>query len=55
MQHGDIVEYQSDNGTEIGTVIDIAEKVVTVTYPDKPDERRAVSRKKILNVQKRRG
>ena len=37
MNRGDIIEYQTDNGTEIGTVIKVTKNTVTVTSIEEPN------------------
>ena len=55
MNIGDIIEYQTDNGTEIGTVIKVTKDAVTVTDIEEPNATWRVKRDRILNVLKRSG
>ena len=55
MNQGNIIEYQTDNGTEIGTVIKVAKDAVTVTDIEEPNVTWRVKRDRILNVLKRSG
>lgn len=50
MKIGDIVEYQKERETETGTVIEIHENTVKVTFPDRPESTQTVSKNRIVNI-----
>ena len=55
MKQGDIIEYETENDTEIGTVIKVTKDTVTVIDIEEPNVTWRVKRDRILNVLKQSG
>ena len=55
MQQGDIVEYRIGRSSDIGTVSDVSEDMVTIMDIEEPKVTWNVSKGRIVNVIKRSG
>lgn len=54
MDRGDVIEYQTDSGTQTGTVVDTHGSKVSVTHIDNPQATRTIEKEQIIEAKKRR-